>query len=76
MQRKDATQIQTVGNLGHAISQRRKALGMTQAQLSSLSGVAQPNLSNLERGVADGRLETYLKICALVGIDLLAVPRS
>ena len=68
--------IRTVDNLGQAISARRKALGMTQGQLSSLSGIAQPNLSNIERGVAGGRLDTYLKICSLIGIDLFAAPRS
>jgi HTH-type transcriptional regulator / antitoxin HipB len=75
MDRASSTPIRTFASLGAVISTRRKALGMTQEELSSLSGIAQPNLSNIERGVADGRLDTYLKICALIGIDLFAVPR-
>ena len=72
----DAVQIRNFAGLGAAISKRRKALRMTQEQLASLSGIAQPNLANIERGLADGRLDTYLKICSLVGIDLFAVPRK
>ncbi len=72
----DATPIKDFADLGAAIARRRKALRMTQAQLASLSGIPQPNLSNLENGLADSRLETYLRICALIGIDLFAVPRA
>ena len=72
----NTNQIRQFADLGTAISARRKALRMTQEQLASLSGIAQPNLSNIERGLADGRLDTYLKICSLIGIDLFAVPRA
>lgn len=69
-------QIRAVDTLGQTITARRKALKMTQAELSSLSGITQANLSNIERGAAGGRLETYLNICSLIGIDLFAVSRS
>ena len=63
-------------DLGRVIRERRRKLGMTQESLSNLSGIAQPNLSKIERGEADARLDTYLRICLLLGIDLIAVPRS
>jgi transcriptional regulator with XRE-family HTH domain len=68
--------IQTDTDIGQAIRDRRKHLGMSQEALSSLSGIAQPNLSKIERGMADARLDTYLKLCFLLGIDLVAVTRS
>ncbi len=68
--------IQSVSDLGQAILARRKALKMTQDELSSLSGITQANLSIIERGASRGRLETYLKICSLIGIDLFMVSRS
>ncbi len=71
----EPTPIRTVDTLGRAIAARRKTLRMSQDELSSLSGITQANLSNIERGTAGGRLETYLRICSLIGIDLFAVSR-
>lgn len=68
--------LKTDTDLGRVIRERRRVLGMTQGDLSNLSGIAQPNLSKIERGAADARLDTYLRICFLLGIDLIAVPRS
>ncbi|ESQ75031.1 helix-turn-helix domain-containing protein [Asticcacaulis sp. AC402] len=68
--------IQSDAAIGQVIRERRKAIGMSQDTLSSLSGIAQPNLSKIERGKAGAKLDTYLKLCALIGIDLFAVPRS
>ncbi len=76
MQSKDLTHIKTVSTLGQVIAKRRKALGMTQKELSSITGIAQSNVSKLESGASFGRLETYLKICTLVGVDLFAAPHS
>jgi transcriptional regulator with XRE-family HTH domain len=47
-----------------------------QANLASLSGVAQPNLSKIERGQTPATLETYLRILGALGIDLHGVIRQ
>jgi len=71
-----SSRIQSDQDMGQIIRARRKALGMSQEMMSSLTGIAQPNLSNIERGKSDTSLATYLRLCALLGIDLMASMRS
>ncbi|WP_420731062.1 helix-turn-helix domain-containing protein [Hwanghaeella sp. 1Z406] len=62
--------------MGTVIHRRRRALKLSQATLSSISGVAQPNLSNIERGKSSATLDTYLRLLTALGIDLYGIPRS
>jgi transcriptional regulator with XRE-family HTH domain len=68
--------VESAAQLGGLIRQRREALGLRQGDLASAAGVDQGNLSKIERGAAQATLETYLRICTAVGIDLNAEPRS
>jgi HTH-type transcriptional regulator / antitoxin HipB len=68
--------ISTPAEMGTVIHQRRRALKLSQATLSSISGVAQPNLSNIERGKSSATLDTYLRLLTALGIDLYGIPRS
>jgi predicted transcriptional regulator len=52
--------LKTDTDLGRVIRERRRTLGMTQVDLSSLSGIAQ---SKIERGEADAR---WIPICGSV----------
>lgn len=56
-------------NLGQRLRAAREAQGLTLASLSSRCGVAIPNLSRIERGLADPRLSTVERIFAALGID-------
>ena len=72
----DAKPIASAESLGTLIRERRRALKMPQELLSSISGVPQSSLSQIERGQVSATLETYLKLLAALGIDLQAVVRS
>lgn len=71
-----AVKISTASDIGSLVRRRRKALALNQADLASLSGIAQPNLSKIERGQTPATLETYLRILSALGVDLFGVPRQ
>ena len=51
--------------MGANVRRARLALALTQEQLQNLSGVSQPTISRLERGLAPGlRLERLAAIIA------------
>jgi len=68
--------IQTTTDLGSVIRNRREGLGIKQGDLASIAGVDQGNLSKIERGSAKATLDTYLRLCSALGIDLMAEPRA
>jgi transcriptional regulator with XRE-family HTH domain len=63
-------------DLGRFIRSRREALGILQGDLASSAGIYPANLSKIERGTATATLDTYLRLCKALGIDLLAEPRA
>lgn len=69
-------QIHSATELGSLIRNRREALAIKQGDLASIAGVDQGNLSKIERGTAKATLDTYLRLCGALGIDLLAEPRA
>jgi Predicted transcriptional regulator len=68
--------IQTTTDLGSFIRDRREGLGIKQGDLASIAGVDQGNLSKIERGTAKATLDTYLRLCSALGIDIVAEPRA
>jgi ribosome-binding protein aMBF1 (putative translation factor) len=64
------TTVTSPSELGRAINERRRHLGLNQADLASLTGVDQGNLSKIERGQIVATLETYLILLSALGIDL------
>lgn len=68
--------IQSAEDLGALIRSRREILDIKQGDLASIAGVDQGNLSKIERGTATATLETYLRLCAALGVELLAEPRA
>jgi transcriptional regulator with XRE-family HTH domain len=68
--------IYTATELGGLIRNRRESLDIRQGDLASIAGIDQGNLSKLERGNATATLETYLRLCRALGIDILAEPRT
>lgn len=67
--------IKTPSELGQLLRARRIETGISQSMMASLTGVDQGNLSKIERGAAKATLETYLRICAALGVDLVAIAR-
>lgn len=68
--------ISSATDLGSFIRSRREELGVLQGDLAGSAGVDQANLSKIERGAATATLDTYLRLCKALGIDLLAEPRA
>ncbi len=58
--------------LGRAVSRRRRALGVTQADLAALAGVSTRSVTALEAGKPTTRLDIVLPVLAALGIDLVA----
>ena len=56
--------------IAYAISSAREEHGLSQKQLSQLSGVTQCDISRIEGGVANPTIETLSKICKVLGLEL------
>lgn len=54
----------------------RLAKGLTLNELSRRTGIAQPNLSRLERGRVDSRLSTLLTVAAALDLSITLTPRE
>ena len=52
----------------------REENGITQKQLEAMSGIKQPIISRMEKGVTDPQLSTVLKILNSLGKTLQVVP--
>ena len=61
----------TVGSL---LRGEREARGWTLGDLAARSGIAAPNLSRLERGLADVRLSTLRRAANALGVDITLSP--
>lgn len=62
-----------VALIGELIKARNE-LGISQKKLEELSGVKQPVIARLERGVSNPQIDTILKILAPLGKTLAIVP--
>lgn len=56
--------------LGEKLKQLRKEKDLTLDKLASMSGVAKATLSRIENGVTTGNLNTHLKICETLRVNL------
>lgn len=54
----------------------RSAAGLTQRELAARTGVAQPTIARIERGLADPRLATINRLFAACGWTLTPEPRA
>ncbi len=56
--------------LGEKLKLLRKEKDLTLDKLAQASGVAKATLSRIENGVTSGNLNTHLKICEALGVNL------
>lgn len=56
--------------IAYAISSAREEKGISQKQLSELSGVTQCDISRIEGGVANPTIETLERICKALGLEI------
>lgn len=62
-----------VALIGELIAARQEK-GLSQRQLGELSGVKQPIIARMERGITSPQLNTVLKLLAPLGKTLAIVP--
>jgi len=63
--------MQTVRELGEAVAERRRALGLKQGDVAAQAGVAQAALSRFERGkLAEFGSRKLLAVLAALGMEL------
>ena len=56
--------------IGKYIAGKRKALGMTQAQVAEKLGMSDKSVSKWERGVCLPDVSVYMALCEILGISL------
>lgn len=59
-----------LGKIGRYIASKRKALGMTQAQLAEKLGMSDKSVSKWERGICLPDVSIYMELCDILGITL------
>lgn len=62
-----------VAIIGELIKARQEK-GLSQKKLEELSGVKQPIIARMEKGVTNPQLDTVLKVLAALGKTLAVVP--
>lgn len=63
--------MQTLAELGLAVAERRRALGMTQIEVAAQAGVASDTLSRFELGKAtDFGARKLLAVLAVLGMEM------
>jgi ribosome-binding protein aMBF1 (putative translation factor) len=62
--------------IGARLLQERLSAGFTQQQLASASGIAQADISRIERGQANPTAETLQALAGPLGVTLDLVPRT
>ena len=64
------TIVRNPGELGKLLSERRKAMGLTQQDFADLAGVGRRFLSELENGKERAEIGKVLRVVQALGIDL------
>lgn len=63
--------MQTVQELGQAVAERRRHLGMKQGDVATQAGIPQESLSRFERGrLAEFGSRKLLAVLAVLGMEL------
>jgi len=68
--------VRSIYQAGNAVRRQRRKLGLTQAQLSDLTGLRQATISALEASENGARLKTLLDVLASLELELVIRPRS
>jgi y4mF family transcriptional regulator len=68
--------IADVGHVGAAIRAKRRAIGMRQEELASLSGVGARFLSEVENGKPSAEIGKVLQVLKRLGLELSIRPRG
>jgi HTH-type transcriptional regulator / antitoxin HipB len=61
--------------LGNALRARRRELGLTQEEVSSVIGVNRRVIGELERGKGTVQLQIAMEVARVLGLDIELEPR-
>lgn len=56
--------------IGNILQSRRKARKISQEQLADIAGISPRTLRDIEKGIANPELETLMKICHVLGMEI------
>ena len=56
--------------IGEIIQARRKARKIAQEQLADIAGISPRTLRDIEKGTGNPELETLMKICNVLGMEI------
>ena len=59
-----------IKKIGSTVRDRRKFLKITQGDLADISGISERTLREIEKGLANPELESLLKLCEVLGLEL------
>ena len=59
-----------INEIGISIRRRRKFLKITQFDLADISGISERTLRDIEKGLANPELESLMKLCEVLGMEL------
>jgi y4mF family transcriptional regulator len=56
--------------IGNSLQSRRKSRKIAQEQLADIAGISPRTLRDIEKGIANPELETLMKICNVLGMEI------
>lgn len=56
--------------IGNILKSRRKARKIAQEHLADIAGISSRTLRDIEKGIANPELETLMKICHVLGMEI------
>lgn len=56
--------------IGSIIQSRRKTRKIAQEQLADIAGISPRTLRDIEKGIANPELETLMKVCTVLGMEI------
>ena len=57
-------------DISKIISERRKALGITQTELAEMAGVGIATVKDIERGKGNPSLKSLEQLCTVLGVEI------
>lgn len=56
--------------IGKIIQKRRKSRKIVQEDLADIAGISPRTLRDIEKGIANPELETLMRICKVLGMEI------
>lgn len=68
--------VRIMRELGQAVKIARRQRKWTQDELAKRSGVWQETISKIERGARGTRVQTFLRLCLALNLELIVTKRG